>query len=557
MNAIKNRILTKIGLYNQVNVNLPTGILSGYGQDELGSYLSSQFYLTYHDVNYMFKEIGTEAIVTKGNYCGTLSKRIKRYLFKKHNITLPPTLMGSMGEFISRHIDKDTSFLVDFTDKFDWKDGDFGDSGSCFWGSYRLARSIMENHGCLAIRFFDPEDPDTGLGRAWLWFYDDNTALLVNSYIHSKEDIKYTMSRVLIEALGGIYSYNKVRVGYAHEDMYINGDNGILIGESVDVDMCSLPLDDDYTCFDNYERKPCDYCGDFLPEGETGLCESCTAIKYIDNASVNFQSFLYALETTTNFDFCQFADYFTCHNYFGLAPETWSANQWKQLYLTLGTGKLNTLISRMGIELVYKLNHVELLRISDNSVELLNLFVNKLFGDQLWEFLVEVNKVPCFHQELIFYGLQFFEKGREKELLELAGDTKELKVPDYYSYGNFYEAIAFLITKGVYIQAPERHSLPKEIQALQFVYHNDHTIFQTTGLPMAYREISKVMKNTGAIPTDYAKFLEARDAFNNVCKPLCQGNTTLASVYKEYVKTFGNIDKYTVTFDYGVNPSLI
>jgi len=28
-------------------------------------------------------------------------------------------------------------------------------------------------------------------------------------------------------------------------------------------------------------------------------------------------------------------------------------------------------------------------------------------------------------------------------------------------------------------------------------------------------------------------------------------------VYKEYVKTFGNIDKYTVTFDYGVNPSLI
>lgn len=97
-------------------------------------------------------------MLPKGQFAGALPKRIAAYYFKVHNIKIPPALLAVIGETAKANIARGENFTLDFTDVFDWQDGDFGDSGSCFWRDRRGARLGLQDEGGIAVRFFEKID---------------------------------------------------------------------------------------------------------------------------------------------------------------------------------------------------------------------------------------------------------------------------------------------------------------------------------------------------------------------------------------------------------------
>ncbi len=86
---------------------------------------------------------------------GTFPTRIKVFLKKNHAVKMAEQDISAIGNLARRHTVKAKDFIFDFTDAFDWEDGDFGDGGSCYWGGRRGARTMLADHNSLAIRFFD------------------------------------------------------------------------------------------------------------------------------------------------------------------------------------------------------------------------------------------------------------------------------------------------------------------------------------------------------------------------------------------------------------------
>jgi hypothetical protein len=61
------------------------------------------------------------------------------------------------------------TFAVRLSARLDWPRGDYGDSGSCLYGSYSANLDAMRHLGTLVLQFFD--DYDRGIGRVWVGVY--------------------------------------------------------------------------------------------------------------------------------------------------------------------------------------------------------------------------------------------------------------------------------------------------------------------------------------------------------------------------------------------------
>jgi hypothetical protein len=68
---------------------------------------------------------------------------------------IPDNIMGIMGDVLQALINKEgNSIFFDFTNDFDWEDGEFGKSGSCWWGQYSDSLPTFEQGGGWCIRFY-------------------------------------------------------------------------------------------------------------------------------------------------------------------------------------------------------------------------------------------------------------------------------------------------------------------------------------------------------------------------------------------------------------------
>lgn len=97
---------------------------------------------------------------------GSLAKRIRNYLFSTYNYKASDALAQEIGE-IAAHA-KNLTFDVDLTHDFSWRSGDFGDGGSCMWGSgdYAYARCVtLPRLYASALRFYRN---NVGRGRLWI-----------------------------------------------------------------------------------------------------------------------------------------------------------------------------------------------------------------------------------------------------------------------------------------------------------------------------------------------------------------------------------------------------
>lgn len=176
-------------------------------------------------------------MTTKGEYQGTLPKRLSKYVFQTTAKKLTSLHVQWIGNLIGHDKDVATTIVeFDITDSLTWPGGKFGDSGSCYWGSHFHDRYLYQTSGGKAIRTYLPV-----MGRSWLYElplrtiftelkmadYNKSAYLLFNGYGYGSGSIRF--ARVLATYLG--YMYKRVGFGITPH-IYVNGrgdDNAFLV----------------------------------------------------------------------------------------------------------------------------------------------------------------------------------------------------------------------------------------------------------------------------------------------------------------------------------------
>jgi hypothetical protein len=140
--------------------------------------------------------------------------------------------LGSMiGEYVSS-----LKAYIRIVDKIEWEAGDFGDSGSCYWGDRSGARHVISdspNNGAIQI-WEDTPDYFKGIGRCW-YQYDkkDDVLCLWNRYGSMR--ITAIAEAVKI-VLGFEHCLNDVQIQGVDGDgdylMYVNGDCSLLVNDT-------------------------------------------------------------------------------------------------------------------------------------------------------------------------------------------------------------------------------------------------------------------------------------------------------------------------------------
>ena len=241
------------------------------------------------DVAYITNTIGWEPKTHKGR----LTTRISKH-FHDVGKDIPKEALQKIGKIAKDHTILPDKMIFDFTDRFDWMCGDFGDSGSCYFGSRKRALDLLTGFGCLAIRFYTQDGK--GCGRAWIAFpHDLGGFIFYNCEGYSREKIGLTLSKYFNLPYKNIYLYNS---GLSSYILYMSQCSGGMIGndEINEYDFkeewiescpeCGGPLNDkhdrDYiganiqihkTCLREKYGK-CVECGGYSKKGED-YCDAC------------------------------------------------------------------------------------------------------------------------------------------------------------------------------------------------------------------------------------------------------------------------------------------
>ena len=181
---------------------------------------------------------------------GTLPKRIGKFL-RSLKIKPPTDLMGAVGSTAGAYCPKNNRYIFDVvTGKFNWRSGDFGDHGSCYWSCHSWARrQLQSQHNAFAIRFYkvidgrplDEYNDSCGEGRCWCVVQRGNLYLF-NAYgPHSL----LTIARIFATKMG--MNYRKLDQLCNNDEesgsIYINSGRGYVIGKGATED---LPTSHDF-----------------------------------------------------------------------------------------------------------------------------------------------------------------------------------------------------------------------------------------------------------------------------------------------------------------------
>lgn len=207
-------------------VNPEAGYLNNLGISEINKFCTRRGIplIDFKSVN----GINIEWRITgKGKYVGTLTKRIAKWLYLEHGIELSQDDMMEIGNICKMHVSEKSTHYLDFTQNFDWQDGDFGDNDSCLMKDNHVL-SYMESKKLCAVRLYNPdismhpEYPDFknfwgtykykyGLGRAWFIVgtgannVPPNTILLFNGYGRLEIWPTLSIARVVANYFNSVY----------------------------------------------------------------------------------------------------------------------------------------------------------------------------------------------------------------------------------------------------------------------------------------------------------------------------------------------------------------
>lgn len=319
-----------IRLNERFTITLPQGSISEEGMRLVNQYVGEQglqsalWKALNPDESRLFlpvipQEWAWQWLVTgKGEYVGTFPKRVSKYYWQEHKLKCPTAFIQQIGNLARQHSNDTVSYDFDFVATFNWNAGDYGDNGSCFWGSRANARRILEENNALAIRFYKE---DKGHARAWIAQLSDNRYILFNGFGFSGNPTLVS-ARVMATWLG--LNYKKISLtnhGKTDDTLWINSDIGYLISTSEqaenvnshDLGFGDSPdeNDSDYTChncndsvseddvyfgaddmpycqdcfYDSYDY--CEHCGECHDrdnmtyiDGNGYVCEDCISEHY-------------------------------------------------------------------------------------------------------------------------------------------------------------------------------------------------------------------------------------------------------------------------------------
>jgi hypothetical protein len=189
-------------------------------------------------------------VVQKGEYTGKLPKRVAAYAHKTYNLDIPADVLEKLGNEVRPHAALSESTVVfDITDQFDWIDGDFGDSGSCYWNDREHAKAILLHNGAMAVRFYDPRNKSEGIGRCWLVPQSDKVFAIYNGYGQILNGSSYLVSMAkILAAYFGDANYAKGEIDFTSGKLWVN-DSCYLIGTEIPEERSIyMEWDDDVLC---------------------------------------------------------------------------------------------------------------------------------------------------------------------------------------------------------------------------------------------------------------------------------------------------------------------
>ena len=221
-------------------------------------------------------------VTGRGEYVGSLAKRIGKWLYQEHGVKLSSDDMGRIGSIIGDNCPRQGTYTIDYTQDLDWDAGDYGDYRSCYWfPSYQGARLALQSEGHYAIRTYD--GLGHGVGRAWIYITNDDTMLIWNAY----GPLSLTaLVRIVCRDLD--LSYKRVDTD-ASNGVWINAD-GFVVGEDEKI----THTESAYIRLAAEDYLACVNCKDVIDLGSG--CYHTTA------------------DGTIVCDYCAESDYFVCRN---------------------------------------------------------------------------------------------------------------------------------------------------------------------------------------------------------------------------------------------------
>jgi hypothetical protein len=253
-------MLKALPLGEKIPFKIPGNTISAEGEAAIKKYVTDKY-----GYSFWHREDGVDWVWQ--NQRGTLPKRLASHLYKSPNckLRLTETDISMIGNIAQLHCNKVTDYLFDFTNKFDWPMGAFGDAGSCFGNRRHTVLYSMEQDGYLAMRFFNPTNPAVGVARAFV-YPREQYFIVFNGYGMEKLSI----ARILATWLG--YTYRHVIIentGKSGEQLFINRSadgqpgSGYLVFDNTNadvhrVDNVDLKTDIRFNIANGFE---CQYCG--------------------------------------------------------------------------------------------------------------------------------------------------------------------------------------------------------------------------------------------------------------------------------------------------------
>jgi len=177
---------------------------------------------------------------------GTLPKRIRKFCYKEYNQKIKQEDLSIIGN-IASSAKVEKSIYCDFVKVIDggmWEAGDFGDSGSCYWGGRSEVMGLMEDYKFLAMRIYkeNPEENEgesVNLGRCWIYpstsIINGITAyVFFNGYMTTVNNGAVEFARLFSHLFGNI-PYRKITLKNNNVSdglLYINNSVGYIVAET-------------------------------------------------------------------------------------------------------------------------------------------------------------------------------------------------------------------------------------------------------------------------------------------------------------------------------------
>lgn len=215
-----------------VTVQVPVNALTRTGIDLIREFLSREGLPNSFpkDWDWVWKVNG------KAVYVGTLPKRIAKYMYTQHAKKLTHDQLARLGDIGSANTEKTGEYHIRFWDQINWRDGDFGDSGSCIMspnGCHSKARTILQSHGVNAVQFFNGPHADSGgFARAWCVPHPNVEGAFVIWNAYGIQLI--SVARILSHYWGMTYRVvdSLSNHGNCSSTVYVNSGKGYLIGDA-------------------------------------------------------------------------------------------------------------------------------------------------------------------------------------------------------------------------------------------------------------------------------------------------------------------------------------